>query len=155
MAECLFKIIKHGIIVLFETPENVDYWDEQLAKVMFGYRCGIQANTKFSPFMIMTRHTPCFKADNYLHFLTTVINDTTDAKINVEQFLQKMKLIVSIHESVLFNVEQAQKKQKKTYATRKGKQTFKGLVVRLTMVKMKKLGKKKNLTLSWEGPTSL
>jgi hypothetical protein len=81
-----------------------------------------------------------------------VIDDSTDVEINVEQFLQKMKLITSIHESVLFNVEQTQKKQKKTYATRKGKQTFKGLVARLTMVKMKKLGKKKTLTLSWEGP---
>jgi hypothetical protein len=63
-----------------------------------------------------------------------------------------MKLIASIHESILFNVEQAQKKLKKTYATRKGKQTFEGLVVGLTMVKMKKLGKKKTLTSSWESP---
>jgi len=39
-----------------------------------------------------------------------------------------MKLIASIHENVLFNVKQAQKKQKKTYVTRKGKQTFEGLV---------------------------
>jgi hypothetical protein len=59
-----------------------------------------------------------------------------------------MKLVASIHENVLLNVEQAQKKQKKTYATRKGKQTFEGLVTRLTTIKMKKLGKKKTLTLS-------
>jgi hypothetical protein len=39
-----------------------------------------------------------------------------------------MKLIASIHESILFNVEQAQKKLKKTYATRKGKQTFEGML---------------------------
>jgi hypothetical protein len=37
------------------------------------------------------------------------------------QFLQKVKLIASIHENVLLNVEQAQKKQKKTYDGRKGK----------------------------------
>ncbi len=41
MAEHLIKTIKHGIIVLSTTPENADCWDEQLAKVMFGYRCGI------------------------------------------------------------------------------------------------------------------
>jgi hypothetical protein len=63
-----------------------------------------------------------------------------------------MKLIASIHENVLLNVEQAQQKQKKTYATKKGKQTFEGLVVGQTMVKMKKLRKKKALTSSWEGP---
>jgi hypothetical protein len=63
-----------------------------------------------------------------------------------------MKLIASIHENVLLNVEQAQKKQNKTYATRKGKQTFERLVVRLTMVKMKNPRKKKTLILSWEGP---
>jgi hypothetical protein len=63
-----------------------------------------------------------------------------------------MKLIASIHENVLLNVEQAQKKQKKTYATRKGKQIFEGLVVGETMVKMKKPRKKKALTTSWEGP---
>jgi hypothetical protein len=64
----------------------------------------------------------------------------------------EMKLIASIHENVLLNVEQIQKKQKKTYDTRKGKQTFEGLVVGETMVKMKKHGKKKNVTSSWEGP---
>ncbi len=67
-------------------------------------------------------------------------------------FLQKVKLIASIHENVLLNVEQAQKKQRKTYAARKGKHLFEGLVVGETMVKMKKLGKKRALTASWEGP---
>jgi hypothetical protein len=66
--------------------------------------------------------------------------------------MQKMKLITSIHENVLFNVEHAQQKQKKTYATKRGKQTFEGLVVGQTMVKMKMPGKKKALTSSWEGP---
>ncbi len=63
-----------------------------------------------------------------------------------------MKLIASIHENVLFNVEQAQKKHRKTYATKKGKQTFESLVAGETMVKMKKPRKKKALIASWEGP---
>jgi hypothetical protein len=38
----------------------------------------------------------------------------------VVQFLEKVKLIASIHEDVLLNVEQAQKKQRSTYAHRAG-----------------------------------
>jgi len=121
MAKHLIKIIKHGITVLSTTPENVDCWDEQLVKVMFGYRCGIQTNTKFSPFMILIRHTPRLRVDNYLHSLTIVIDDIVNVENIAKQFLQKMKLITSFHENVLLNVEQAQQKQKKTYATRIGK----------------------------------
>jgi hypothetical protein len=40
--------IKHGITVFFITPKNAKCWDEQLTKVMFGYRCKIQTSTKFS-----------------------------------------------------------------------------------------------------------
>jgi hypothetical protein len=129
MVECLIKTIKHGITVLFGTFENVDCWDEQLVKVMLGYRCGIQTNIKFFPFMILIGCTPHLKADNYLHSLIVVIDDTANVENTVEQFLQKMILIASIHENVLFNVEQAHQKQKKTYATIRGKQTFEGLVV--------------------------
>jgi len=148
MAEHLIKTIKHGITILFATPKNANCWDEQLAKVMFGYRCGIQSSTKFSLFMILIGHTPRLRANNYLHSLTAVVDGTADAETTVEQFMQKMKLITSIHENILLNVEHAQQKQKKTYATRRGKQTSEGLVTGQTMVKMKKLGKKKTLTSS-------
>jgi hypothetical protein len=105
MAERLIKTIKHGITILSATPENANYWDEQLAKVMFGYKCKIQASTKFSSFMILTGRTPRLKANNYLHSLTNVVDDTTNAKTTAKQFIQKMKLIASIHENVLLNVE--------------------------------------------------
>jgi hypothetical protein len=59
-----------------------------------------------------------------------------------------VKLIASIHESILLNVEQAQQKQKRTYATRKGKHTFEGLVTGETMVKMRKPGRKRALAAS-------
>jgi hypothetical protein len=39
-----------------------------------------------------------------------------------------------------------------TYATRRGKHVFEGLVAGETMVKMKKPGKRRTLTASWEGP---
>jgi hypothetical protein len=155
MAKRLIKTIKHGITVLAATPENMNCWDEHLVKILFGYRCGIQVSTKFSPFMILTGRTPRLRADNYLHDLTAVIDDGVDVEVVAAQFLQKVELIASIHENVLFNVEQAQKKQRKTYATRKGKHLFEGLVVGETMVKMKKPGKKRALTASWEGPYRL
>jgi hypothetical protein len=152
MAERMIKTIKHGITVLAGTPGNVDCWDEQLPRILFGYRYGIQASTKFSPFMILIGRTPRLRADNYLHTLTQVTDDGVDAEVAAAQFLQKMELIVSIHEDVLLNVEQAQKKQRKTYTTRKGKHMFEGLITGETMVKMKKPGKKRALAASWEGP---
>jgi hypothetical protein len=84
--------------------------------------------------------------------LTAEVDDTADVETTAEQFMQKVRLIANIHEKVLVNVGQAQQKQKRAYATRKGKQAFEGLVAGETMVKMKKPGKKKALTASWEGP---
>ncbi len=102
--------------------------------------------------MILTSRTPRLRADNYLHALTDVTDDSADVEVVATQFLQKVKLIASIHENVLLNVEHAQRKQRKTYATRESKQTFEGLVAGETMVKMRKPSKKKALTTSWEGP---
>jgi len=80
MAECMIKTIKHGITVFATTPANMDCWDQQLAKVVFGYRCGIQTNTKFSPFMILTGRTPRLRADNYLQALTAETDDAVDVE---------------------------------------------------------------------------
>jgi hypothetical protein len=63
-----------------------------------------------------------------------------------------VELIASIHNNNLLNVEQAQQQQKKVYAARRGKHLFKGLIASQTMVKMKKPGKRRALTASWEGP---
>jgi transposase InsO family protein len=101
MAERLIKTIKHGTTVLVATPKNIECWDEQLAKVMFGYRCGIQASTKFSPFMILTSRTPHLRANNYVHSLIAMTDDNVDVEVAAAQFLQKVKLIASIHENVL------------------------------------------------------
>ncbi len=152
MVERMIKTIKHGITVLAATPANMDCWDQQLAKVLFGYRCGIQTSTKFSPFMILTGRTPWLRADNYLQALTVETNGGDDMEAVVAQYLQKVELIASIHDNVLLNVEQAQKQQKKIYAARRGKHLFEGLIVGQTMVKMKKPGKRRALTASWEGP---
>jgi hypothetical protein len=152
MAERMIKTIKHGITVLAATPTNMDCWDQQLAKVLFGYRCGIQMSTKFSPFMILTGRTPRLRADNYLQALIVEIDDGVDMEATAAQFLQKVELIANIHDNILLNVEQAQKQQKKIYAARRGKHLFEGLIAGQTMVKMKKPGKRRTLTTSWEGP---
>ncbi len=102
--------------------------------------------------MIFTGRTPRLRADNYLHALIAVTDESADVEVAATQFLKKMELIANIHEDVLLNVEQAQKKQRKTYAARKGKHLFEGLIARETMVKMKKPGKKRALATSWEGP---
>jgi hypothetical protein len=110
MAERMIKTFKHGIIILAANPANMNCWDEHLAKVLFGYRCGVQASTKFSPYMILTGRSPRLGADNYLNTLTDVIDDSSNVEDTAVQFLEKVKLIASIHEDVLLNVEQAQKK---------------------------------------------
>ncbi len=151
MVERMIKTIKHGITVLATTPANTDCWDEQLAKVLFGYRCGIQASTRFSPFMILTGCTPRLRADNYLQALTAETDDGAGIEDVTAQFLQKVEFIGSIHNNILYNVGQAQKQQKKVYAARRGKHLFEGLVAGQMMVKMKKLGKRRALSASWEG----
>jgi hypothetical protein len=83
MAERMIKTIKHGIIVLAATPTNVDSWDEHMAKILFGYRCGIQASTKFSPFMILTGRSPRFRTNNYLNALTNVTDDGVDVEVAI------------------------------------------------------------------------
>ncbi len=152
MAERMIKTIKHGITMLAATPANMDCWDQHLDKVLFGYRCGIQTSTKFSPFMILTGWTPRLRADNYLQALTTEVDDGMDMETAAAQFLQKVELIASIHNNVFLNMEQAQQPKKKVYAARRGKHLFEGLIAGQTMVKMKKPGKRKALTTSWERP---
>jgi hypothetical protein len=84
---------------------------EQLARVMFGYRCGIESSTKLSPFMILTGRTPRLRVDNYFDPLTAEVDDTTDMETTAEQFMQKVSLIASIHENALLNVGHAHQKR--------------------------------------------
>jgi hypothetical protein len=66
--------------------------------------------------------------------------------------VEKLKLISNMHSCVLENVDQAQKRQCKSYVARKGKQKFIGLEEGKTMVKMRKLRKRRALVANWEGP---
>jgi len=87
MAERMIKTIKHGITVLATSLANTDCWDEQLAKVLFGYRCGIQASTRFSRFMILTGRTPRLRANNYLQVLTVETDEGGSIEDAAAQFV--------------------------------------------------------------------
>jgi hypothetical protein len=63
----------------------------------------------------------------------------------------KMWLIASVHKTLLENVEHAQKRQRKVYATRKGLQTFESFIEN-AKIKMRRPGKKRSLLSNWEGP---
>jgi hypothetical protein len=54
---------------------NIQDWDLLLPRILFGYRCGIQANTKFSPFMVLTGHMPRLTIDNNLKGLCDVFDE--------------------------------------------------------------------------------
>jgi len=66
-----------------------------------------------------------------------MVDDIVDVETTAKQFLQKTKLIANIHDNVLLNVEQAQQKEKRTYAFRRGKKIFERVVAGQIMVKMK------------------
>jgi hypothetical protein len=102
--------------------------------------------------MILTGRTPRLRTDNYLQALTAETDDGAGIEDVATQFLQKVELIGSIHNDVVNNVGQVQKQQKKIYAARRSKHLFEGLVAGQTMVKMKKPGKRRALSASWEGP---
>jgi len=67
-----------------------------------------------------------------------------------DNMILKMQLITNVHKYLLENVEHAQRKQRKVYATRKGLQTFDGFVEN-TKVKMCRPGRKRSLLNNWEG----
>ncbi|CAK9882044.1 unnamed protein product [Sphagnum jensenii] len=139
-------------ILVVQMHEDLGHSGEQRLLVEICRRCGVQASTRFSPFMVLTGRSPRLRADNYLSALTDVVNDEVEVEQIASQFLEKVKLIASIHENILLNIEQAQKKQRSTYASRAGKHLFEGLIAGETMVKMKKPSKKRALAASWEGP---
>ncbi len=69
----MIKTLNNGLSVVSST--NLDNWDLQLPWFLFGYRCGVQASTKFSPFMVFTKRTPKLTYDNGLFAFTNVEKD--------------------------------------------------------------------------------
>jgi hypothetical protein len=105
MVERMIKTLKNGLFVMSST--NLDNWDFQLLRIFFGYRNGVQASTKFSPFMVMTRKTPIFTCDNSLATFTNVEEEEFTLEEMTQLTVEKLKLISNMHSSVLENVDQA------------------------------------------------
>ncbi len=81
-----------------------------------------------------------------------MIDDQVEPQ-DLVQMVSKMELIVTqLHESLLENVEHAQKKHRVTYVIKKGCIMFHSFGKEKIWLKMCKLGKKKFLLVSWEGP---
>ncbi len=130
---------------------NINIWDLLLPRIFFGYCCGIQANTKYSPFMVLIECTPRLTIDNNFNGLCDVFDEFVGLEVTVKQMVQKMQLIAVLHRSLLENVEHAQKKQRKTHIICKGLHTFDGFESN-NKVKMHRLGKNKSLMWNWERP---
>jgi len=73
MVERMIKTLKNGLSVVSST--DLDNWDIQLPRILFGYKCGVQASTKFFPFMVLIERTPWLTYDNGLFAFTNVEKD--------------------------------------------------------------------------------
>ncbi len=88
MVERLIKTLKQGLIIM--APININSWDLLLPWILFGYCCGIQANTKYSSFMVLIRCTPRLTIDNNFNGFCDVFDEFASLKVMVEQMVQKM-----------------------------------------------------------------
>ncbi len=93
------KTLKHGLIVV--STGNIQSWDLQILRILFGYHCGIQANTRYSPYMNMTNMIPRLTIDNRLNNLTHIVEDRIVHKEMALHMVFKMKLVGQLHESLL------------------------------------------------------
>jgi hypothetical protein len=108
MVERLMKTLKHGLTVLLATLEHAQDWDTQLPRILFGYRCGIQASMRFSPHMILIRRSPKLKVDNFFSPLVQTFDDDGELTIVVEHMISKLQLIVKLEGEFIENINQTQ-----------------------------------------------
>jgi hypothetical protein len=64
----------------YTLPRNTKTWDYQLLRVLFGYRCGVQASTRYSPFMILIGWISRLKVNNHLSMLTHTFDEEQSFK---------------------------------------------------------------------------
>ncbi len=84
---------------------------------------------------------PKLTIDNNFNGLCNIFNEHANPQVVTDQMILKMQLIASVHKSLLKNVEDVQKKQRKVYVARKGLQTFEDFVEN-SKVKMRRPRKK-------------
>jgi hypothetical protein len=68
---------------------NIQDWDSFLPKILFGYRCGIQANMKYSPFLVLTGRMPRLTIYNSLNGLCDVFDEHA-SEVMANQMILKM-----------------------------------------------------------------
>jgi hypothetical protein len=110
-------MLKHGLTVLSIILEHAQDWDDQLPRILFGYRCGVQSNTKFSPHMLQIDRTPILKVDDFLSPLVQTFKEGDNPTVMAKQMISKMQLISKMHGEVTRNSIQAQARQKRAYAS--------------------------------------
>ncbi len=101
--------------------------------------------------MVLIGCTPRLTIDNNLNGLCDVFDEQASPEVMANQMILKMQLIANVQKSLFENVEHAQRRQRKVYATRKGLQTFEGFIEN-TKVKMRRPGNKRSLFSNQEGP---
>jgi len=79
MVEHLIKTMKHRFMIMVAT--NIQYWDSLLPRILIGYRCGIQANMKYSPFMVLVGCMPILTIDNSCNGLCDVFDEQASPEI--------------------------------------------------------------------------
>jgi hypothetical protein len=68
---------------------NIHDWDSIPPRIFFGYRCGIQASTKYSPFMVFIGCTPNLTIDNNLSGLCDVFDEHASPEVMANQMILK------------------------------------------------------------------
>jgi hypothetical protein len=74
---------------------------------LFGYKSGVHASTKFSPFIVLIGRTPRLTCDNNLVAFTNVEKEELTLEEMMQLMVEKFKLISNMHSYVLETVDQA------------------------------------------------
>jgi uncharacterized protein YvpB len=93
--------------------------------------------------MVLIGRTPRFTCDNSLVAFINVEEEELISEEMTQVMVEKLKLISNMHSIMLENMDQAHKRQRKSYVVRKGKQEFVGFQEGKNMVKMRKLRKRR------------
>jgi hypothetical protein len=81
----------YGLTMLSST--HIQGWDTQLQRILFGYRCGVQASTRYSPYMVLIRCSPRLIVNNSLNGLCDVVNEQVGPKAMAGHILLKKQLV--------------------------------------------------------------
>ncbi len=104
MVEIMIKTLKNGLFVV--SSIDLNNWDHKLPRILFGYKCGVQVNTKFFPFMVLIGRTPRLTCDNGLSAFINVEKDEFTLDEMTQLMVEKLKLVYDMHSFVLENVDQ-------------------------------------------------